>query len=126
MLVLTILVANQVPGADFDGFYGWKILFWYGSTVAVIAGTHILICTIFLSVFGQVRTVIISHPHIYRHTYILLCMHIYIVSTFILFQGLALRGPLGSMVQARGMYVCMYVCDIRVQRCVYILYLCVC
>eukprot|EP01036_Dinobryon_divergens_P031688 gene31688-41133_t len=54
-LIITIVLGcvSQVPGADFEGSYAWKILFWYGSTVAVIAGTHILICTIFLSVFGQ-------------------------------------------------------------------------
>ena len=54
LVIESILITFQVPGADFEGGYAWNILFWYGSTIAVIAGTHILICTIFLSVFGQV------------------------------------------------------------------------
>lgn len=66
---------SQVPGIDNPSGcnYFWIVLYWVTSAITVASAVHVLVCTIFISVFGQ---------------------------------GLALRGPLGSMVRAvEGMVV---------------------
>lgn len=47
--------------------YPWVVMYWVGSAGTVAFATHVLVCTVFIAVFGQ---------------------------------GLAIRGPLGSMIKA--------------------------
>jgi hypothetical protein len=60
---------SQVPALDNpSGAPYWTIvMYWIGSAGCVAAATHVLVCTVFISVFGQ---------------------------------GLAIRGPVGSMISA--------------------------
>lgn len=64
---------SQVPAINSDINYFWVVLYWISTAITLAGALHVLLCTIFINVFGQ---------------------------------GLALRGPLGSMVQAvEGMVI---------------------
>jgi hypothetical protein len=58
---------SQVPGVGADIPLFWVWLYWITSAVCLAAAVHVLVCTVFVNVFGQ---------------------------------GLALRGPVGSMIRA--------------------------
>ncbi len=58
---------SQVPGLDSTCNPAWKYIYWILSALALMCAMHVLLCTMFINVFGQ---------------------------------GLAIRGPLGSMVRA--------------------------
>lgn len=60
---------SQVPALDNPSGapYPWIVMYWIGSAGTVGAAVHVLVCAVFVAVFGQ---------------------------------GLALRGPIGSMVKA--------------------------
>jgi hypothetical protein len=64
---------SQVPGINSNINYFFVVMYWISTAVTLAGALHVLLCTIFINVFGQ---------------------------------GLALRGPLGSMVQAvEGMVI---------------------
>lgn len=66
---------SQAPGLDnpSNAPYPWLVMYWIGSAGTVATAIHVLVCTVFIAVFGQ---------------------------------GLAIRGPLGSMVTAvEGMII---------------------
>ncbi len=58
---------SQVPGLDSRCNPAWKYIYWILSALALMCAMHVLLCTMFINVFGQ---------------------------------GLAIRGPLGSMIRA--------------------------
>eukprot|EP01036_Dinobryon_divergens_P031373 gene31373-40759_t len=64
---------SQVPGLDSSTDFFWVALYWLTTALTLACAMHVLVCTVFINVFGQ---------------------------------GLALRGPLGSMIQAvNGMVI---------------------
>lgn len=64
---------SQVPGINSNINYFWVVMYWISTAITLAGALHVLLCTIFINVFGQ---------------------------------GLALRGPLGSMVLAvEGMVI---------------------
>jgi hypothetical protein len=58
---------SQVPGLEVDCHYAFKQTYWISTSIGFVGALHVLICTVFLAVYGQ---------------------------------GLALRGPVGSMMTA--------------------------